>query len=192
MSENALDTKNSNTKLAQIADRRLIEYFVIVSPIEQPEDPPPNGGGGGAGADGSSHRQQQEAAAAASKSNGDISFSDWKTESSGGGGNYGNGNDGGDNANDVDDDEVYEMYTFRPTITARYPFHDHPDNPLHENVTFFCHPSGRIQLRTEPAMPKVMIPICEGREKVDGDEEEMYFCCCCVCVCLCSPGIFCW
>lgn len=58
---------------------------------------------------------------------------DWKTESN--------------NAND--------KYQFKPAITARYPQHDHPDNPLHDNVVYFCHPSGAIQLRNDPYMPKV-------------------------------------
>lgn len=127
----ATSTSNAGTrgstaaKIAQIADRRLVEYFVIVSSVEQ-----------AALAD---HRK----AAADSKQqqqNGDISFSDWKTEAS-----FDHG----------DEEDVFSAYQFKPTITARYPLHDHPDNPLHDNVTFFCHPSGGIQLRTEEYMPKV-------------------------------------
>jgi hypothetical protein len=68
-----------------------------------------------------------------------VSFSEWKTES------Y------------DDEDEELSHYRFRPMITARYPLTDHSDNPLHENVTFFCHPSGGIHLRTEEIMPKVRI-----------------------------------
>ena len=66
----------------------------------------------------------------------DLSFSDWKTES--------------DNHTDE-----FAHIQFRPTVTARYPLHDHADNPLHENLTFFCHPSGGIKLRKEEYMPKV-------------------------------------
>ena len=114
-------TSNPTDKTS--ADRRLVEYFVIVSSVEQAHDPEkkqtkPTSGGGG-----------------------DISFQDWKTESS----------------FDHDEEDVYAKYQFKPTITARYPLHDHPDNPLHDNVTFFCHPSGRIQLRTEEYMPKVSV-----------------------------------
>jgi hypothetical protein len=47
------------------------------------------------------------------------------------------------------------LHGFKPVITARYPLYDHEDNPLHENVTFFCHPSGAIQLKKEEHMPKV-------------------------------------
>ena len=54
-----------------------------------------------------------------------------------------------------EDVDEFAEYTFRPTITARYPLHDHHDNPLHDNVTFFCHPTGAIHLRTENFMPKV-------------------------------------
>ena len=121
-----------------IADRRLVEYFVIVSSIEQLQqsseqfnDANSNTSGSGKKNSSSHHNKQ--------RSNGDISFSDWKTESS-----Y-----------EQDEDDVFSAYQFKPTITARYPLHDHPDNPLHDNVTFFCHPSGGIQLRTEEYMPKV-------------------------------------
>ena len=54
-----------------------------------------------------------------------------------------------------DDEDVEVVHGFRPKITARYPLEDHGDNPLHENVTFFCHPSGSIQLKKESHMPKV-------------------------------------
>lgn len=54
-----------------------------------------------------------------------------------------------------DDEDVEVLYGFKPQITARYPLHDHEDNPLHENVTFFCHPSGAIHLKKESHMPKV-------------------------------------
>src|SRR5687768_15506346 len=56
-----------------------------------------------------------------------------------------------------DDEEVVVQCGFKPKITARYPLHDHEDNPLHENVTFFCHPSGAIQLKKENHMAKVCV-----------------------------------
>lgn len=56
-----------------------------------------------------------------------------------------------------DDDDIEVLQGFKPQITARYPLHDHEDNPLHENVTFFCHPSGSIQLKKDFFMPKVGI-----------------------------------
>ena len=54
-----------------------------------------------------------------------------------------------------EDDDVEFLHGFNPQITARYPLHDHEDNPLHENVTFFCHPSGSIHLKKQNFMPKV-------------------------------------
>ena len=54
-----------------------------------------------------------------------------------------------------DDENVEFIHGFKPEITARYPLYDHEDNPLHENVTFFCHPSGSIHLKAESHMPKV-------------------------------------
>lgn len=59
-----------------------------------------------------------------------------------------------------DDEDVEVLRGFKPQITARYPLIDHEDNPLHENVTFFCHPSGSIQLKKESFMPKVSNPVC--------------------------------
>lgn len=73
-----------------------------------------------------------------SKKNQDVSFGEWKTEGS-----------------TDDEDDEFAGYHFRPTISARYPLHDHHDNPLHENVTFFCHPSGGIYVRTQEFLPKV-------------------------------------
>ena len=54
-----------------------------------------------------------------------------------------------------DDEDVEVVHGFTPQITARYPLEDHSDNPLHDNVTFFCHPSGSIHLKKESHMPKV-------------------------------------
>ena len=56
-----------------------------------------------------------------------------------------------------DDEDIVVQYSFKPEITARYPLHDHSDNPLHENVTFFCHPSGAIHLKKQHHLPKVSI-----------------------------------
>lgn len=63
----------------------------------------------------------------------------------------------GDRAELIEEEEdIYiDDFNFKPTITARFPLEDHAENPLHESVTFFCHPSGNIQLRTELSMPKV-------------------------------------
>ena len=122
---------SSNPSDKASADRRLVEYFVIVSSVEQAHDPQKEN-------QDAKHKQQKPI------SGGDISFQDWKTESS----------------FDHDEEDAYAKYQFKPTITARYPLHDHPDNPLHDNVTFFCHPSGRIQLRTEAYMPKVSVVWC--------------------------------
>lgn len=57
---------------------------------------------------------------------------------------------------DDDDEDIFiDDFDFQPKITARFPLQDHPENPLHESVTFFCYPSGSIQLRMEKSMPKV-------------------------------------
>jgi hypothetical protein len=58
-----------------------------------------------------------------------------------------------------DDEDIVVQNSFKPEITARYPLNDHEDNPLDDNVTFFCHPSGAIHLKKEPFLPKVRL-IC--------------------------------
>lgn len=63
-----------------------------------------------------------------------------------------------------DDDDIEVLHGFTPQITARYPLYDHEDNPLHENVTFFCHPSGAIQLKKEEFMPKVSSTLADRVE----------------------------
>lgn len=68
----------------------------------------------------------------------------------------------------LEEEEFVDDYDFQPTITARYPLEDHPGNPLHESVTFFCHPSGGIRLRTECTMPKVSTK----REKGSDDDKS--------------------
>lgn len=71
-----------------------------------------------------------------------------------------------------DDEEYVAFYDTKPLITARYPIQDHRDNPLHENVTFFCHPSGGIRLSMEPNMPKVHFFVATG-----GHGAQMYGTC---------------
>ena len=58
-----------------------------------------------------------------------------------------------------DDENLEFSHGFKPEITARYPLYDHEDNPLHENLTFFCHPSGSMHLKAESHMPKVSMII---------------------------------
>ena len=54
-----------------------------------------------------------------------------------------------------DEDDEFAGYDYRPKITARFPVKDHVDNPLHDNMICFCHPTGMLRLRKEPYMPKV-------------------------------------
>ena len=58
-------------------------------------------------------------------------------------------------ATSFDDEDILVAHSFKPEITARYPLFDYSDNPLHENVTFFCHPSGAIHLKKQHHLPKV-------------------------------------
>ncbi|GAX14387.1 hypothetical protein FisN_11Hh155 [Fistulifera solaris] len=81
----------------------------------------------------------------------DLSFSDWRTESM---------------------EDEFASVQFRPTVTARYPLFDHHDNPLHENLTFFCHPSGSIQVEKEEKMPKVHYFVATG-----GKGQQVYGTC---------------
>ena len=131
------------------ADRRLVEYFLIISTLEK------------------SHKKKSKANTNHSKNhnnnnnNGDMTFSDWRTETSGmissstdshPHSNRSNGNGSDSNLHDFYNNNI----ALQPKITARYPLIDHYDHPLQdENVIFFCHPSGSISVRTQPHMPKV-------------------------------------
>lgn len=92
----------------------------------------------------SSVEREEKESENGSGENVNVSFSEWKTES------Y-----------DEDEESIFSEHKFRPAVTARYPLTDHHDNPLHENVTFFCHPTGGIQLRLEEMMPKVSTTILQ-------------------------------
>ncbi|GKZ00619.1 hypothetical protein MPSEU_001014000 [Mayamaea pseudoterrestris] len=93
----------------------------------------------------SSVERPPEEAASISKADASNPDNSWRTEST----------------TDEDEDWI-SKFLFRPTITARYPLTDHDDNPLHENVAFFCHHSGGIQVRTDPLLPKVHYFVATG------------------------------
>jgi hypothetical protein len=133
------------------ADRRLVEYFLIISTIEKNQKKKNK----------ANHKTQ-------SNNNGDMTFSDWRTETSGmisTDDTYRNNSNGNGNSN------IHDFYnnniSLQPKITARYPLIDHYDHPLQdENVIFFCHPSGSISVRTQPHMPKVRVTfLLEGRNE---------------------------
>lgn len=120
--------KRLTTTLEKSDGRRLVEYLVVVSSL--PREPPaaaPSGDNNGAGG----LQQQQE------QHQKQQQQEQWNLSTS------------------FDDEDIEVLRGFTPSITARYPLYEHEDNPLHENVTFFCHPSGAIQLKKEPFMPKV-------------------------------------
>ena len=106
------------------AERRLVEYFVIVSSIPQKIE----------------ENETQDNPGSERNVNA-TAPTDWKVNI----------------AFEKGDEEYVGLYNMKPAITARYPVQDHRDNPLHENVTFFCHPSGGIRLCMEPNMPKVSV-----------------------------------
>lgn len=113
----------ANKKTGTDAERRLVEYFVVVTSVPKEIE---ESDGDKAGSEGNVNA---------------TAPTDWKVNI----------------AFEKGDDEYVGLYNIKPSITARYPLQDHRDNPLHENVTFFCHPSGGISLCMEPNMPKVSI-----------------------------------
>jgi hypothetical protein len=129
------------TQIEKQADsgRRLVEYFLVVTSKEiktftmSTEDVNDNNKS-------SKKNGDNATSGSGSAESQDESFTAWTTERSA-----------------YDEVDEFEDYKFKPTITARYPLMDHSDNPLHENVTFFCHPTGGIHLRTEQLMPKVRV-----------------------------------
>mmetsp|Transcript_26779 Transcript_26779/g.37761 ORF Transcript_26779/g.37761 Transcript_26779/m.37761 type:complete len:1407 (+) Transcript_26779:119-4339(+) len=135
-----LETEVSKTEATKM-ERRLVEYFVVVSSVARNND-----------SNISTIEEEEEKGA-----NADAAVPPPS------------------NANNNrydDDDEFVDDYDFQPVITARYPLEDHEGNPLHENVTFFCHPSGGIRLRTEQTMPKVHYFVATG-----GYGKQMYGTC---------------
>ncbi len=69
---------------------------------------------------------------------------------------------------EIDDEniEVVDHEGFKPVVTARYPQYDHEDNPFDANVSYFCHISGAIQLKTSPYMPKVRNDWCPWNDVI--------------------------
>ena len=107
------------------AERRLVEYFVVITSVPKKAE--------------SSVGLDKEQNNDSNRNVNATAPTDWKVNI----------------AFEREDEEYVGCYDIQPVITARYPVHDHRDNPLHENVTFFCHPSGGIRLYMEPSMPKV-------------------------------------
>jgi hypothetical protein len=131
------------------ADRRLVEYFLVISTLEKNSKKKTKANGGNAPNKNKNNHNT---------GNGDMTFSDWRTESSGMIPTDGNNNS---NSNNNLHDFYNQHIALQPKITARYPLIDHYDHPLQdENVIFFCHPSGSISLRTQPYMPKVPLSLC--------------------------------
>ena len=138
----------ATAKNANAADRRLVEYFLIISTIDK------------------SHKKKNKVSTKTSNNNnnGDMTFSDWRTESSGmiSSDPPKTGSSSSSSSHDHNNNNLHEFYnsniSLQPKITARYPLIDHFDHPLQdENVIFFCHPSGSISVRTQPHMPKVRV-----------------------------------
>lgn len=130
-----ISTLETNKKSGNGAERRLVEYFVVVSSVPKKVDGEPLVIG----------KDKEE------DNNANVNATaptDWKVTLS---------------FDEKDGSEYIGSYEIPPIITARYPIHDHRDNPLHENVTFFCHPSGGIRLQLEAYMPKVSF--CQKQNK---------------------------
>lgn len=146
-SEEQVGSDGKTTKITTIeskkagngAERRLVEYFVVISSVPKKLE--------------NSFGKEKEDT---ERNVNATAPTDWKVNI----------------AFESDQDEYVASYDIQPVITARYPVQDHRDNPLHENVTFFCHPSGGIRLCMEPNMPKVHFFVATG-----GHGAQMYGTC---------------
>jgi hypothetical protein len=118
-------TTIESKKAGNGAERRLVEYFVVISSVPKKAE--------------NSFGQDKEQNTDSTRNVHATAPTEWKVNI----------------AFEREDEEYVGSYDIQPIITARYPVQDHRDNPLHENVTFFCHPSGEIRLFMEPNMPKV-------------------------------------
>eukprot|EP00547_Thalassionema_nitzschioides_P001189 CAMPEP_0194213988 /NCGR_PEP_ID=MMETSP0156-20130528/14968_1 /TAXON_ID=33649 /ORGANISM="Thalassionema nitzschioides, Strain L26-B" /LENGTH=1426 /DNA_ID=CAMNT_0038942151 /DNA_START=27 /DNA_END=4304 /DNA_ORIENTATION=- len=140
-------TKLETTNTKDAGKRRLVEYFIVVS--SKPDTANANNNAD-ENSDSATNEQQQGFIQEAASFEGSR-----------------------DELVDAEEEDVYiDDFNFKPTITARFPIKDHAENPLHESVTFFCHPSGNIQLRTELSMPKVHFFVATG-----GSGQKMYGTC---------------
>lgn len=141
---------NASKKRSKNSERRLVEYFCVVSSIPKKnvdgaksvEMTASLAASGGGAADIADAKEAGKANAAASSSTNPFDGADSRPTA---------GDDNEDEFQFVDDND------FQPVITARYPLEDHKGNPLQESITCFCHPGGAINLRLEPCMPKVSI-----------------------------------
>lgn len=136
-SEEQIGPDGKTTKITTIeskkagsgAERRLVEYFVVITSVPKKTA--------------NSFGQDKDASADSTRNVHATAPTEWKVNI----------------AFEREDEEYVGSYDIQPTMTARYPVQDHRDNPLHDNVTFFCHPSGEIRLFMEPNMPKVGAPL---------------------------------
>ncbi|CAB9498860.1 DENN domain-containing protein 5B [Seminavis robusta] len=148
-SEEQMGPDGKTTKITTIeskksgsgAERRLVEYFVVISSVPQKVE--------------NSFGEDKDKPDSTRNVNA-TAPTDWKVNI----------------AFEKEEDEYVACYDIKPIITARFPVQDHRDNPLHENVTFFCHPSGGIRICMEPNMPKVHFFCATG-----GHGAQMYGTC---------------
>ena len=130
----------SSSNSSKQSERRLVEYFVVVSSIAEKDLE-------------NDENTDQEANPNLDK----LKLQDEEDE-----GDYDDDDDDDDDdesedEEDDDDEEFVDDFDFQPVITSRYPLKDHEENPLHNSITCFCHPTGSIRLRTDPSMPKVRL-----------------------------------
>ena len=53
-------------------------------------------------------------------------------------------------------EQLEQLHTFKPVVTARYPLEDHKDNPLNPMILHFCYPTGDVIVPVEQyEMPRV-------------------------------------
>jgi hypothetical protein len=128
----ALEQKNKSVRLhaGAKAQRRLVEYFVVVSSIPSNKSNivvmDDNNSSDG-------HSNSGSSSSSSSRSSADAS------------------------SNTIEKIAQREL-NFEAVITSRYPTKDHEKNPLlHEGVISFCHPSEEIELKNASIMPKVCL-----------------------------------
>ena len=137
---------NSLNSIAKQRERRLVEYFVVVSSVAQndPENPIQDD-------DDESGREDGVPTKLARVKSEDTESEEEEEEDDDDDVDVDDDSEG----EDEDEEEFVDDYDFQPVITSRYPQEDHPGNPLHQSITCFCHPTGSISLRNDPSMPKV-------------------------------------
>jgi len=133
-------TASAKLQLSKQHERRLIEYFVIISSIPCKKE-----------------KKSMKKSLNISKVMDDYDGLNLSTK---------------EETNQARLKEYLDDVDFLSRVTGRYPLEDHPENPLHDSISSFCHPMGSIKPSFESSMPKIHFFVSTG-----GRGQQVYGTC---------------